>query len=57
MSITTAINSMKNHVEDIYETLELGKENPISTNKNINNIYTNIINNYEEYLANGTDVI
>ena len=57
MSITTAIDSMKNHVEDIYETLELGKESPISTNKNINNIYTNIINNYEEYLANGTDVI
>lgn len=57
MSIKTAIDSISNHIEDIYDTLELGGEDLTNKDKNINNIYTNIKNRYKDYLANGTDII
>ena len=55
MSIASRIESIEEHIGDIYDTLELGGSDLTNTDKNIVNINSELMGRYKDYLANGTD--
>lgn len=57
MSISSRINTIEEHIGDIYDTLELAGSDLTNVNKNIVNINSELKNNLKYYLANGTDTL
>ena len=57
MSIPSTINSIEEHIENAYDALALGGEDLTNVDKNLTNINLGLKNRYEDFLANGTDVI
>lgn len=57
MSIATRIETIEEHIGDIYDTLEIGGADLTNVNKNIVNINSQLKGRYLDYLNNGTDEI
>lgn len=57
MSISNTIDLIEEHIENAYNALETGGADLTNINKNLTNINSQLIDRYEDYLANGTDII
>lgn len=57
MSIASRIETIEEHISNIYDTLELGGADLTNVDKNIINIDTEWKNRLKDYLANGIEVI
>lgn len=57
MSIVSRIETIEEHISNIYDTLELGGADLTNVDKNIINIDAEWKNRLKDYLANGIKVI
>lgn len=55
MSIASRITSIEGHIGDVYDTMALGGDT--TANKNIQNINTEIVREYKDFLGNGTGTL